>query len=105
MRLARVAGEIAPGAFKPDRHGLAGSSLEVEAAERTQLQLRHRAENTSLFSARSRQERTQERPTRRPGNGPDVHVSHASKPIVASSFQLTEEAYGFQRRTCGDARL
>src|SRR5215831_11982960 len=54
MRLARVAGEIAPGAFKPDRHGLAGSSLEVEAAERTQLQLRHRAENTSLFSARSR---------------------------------------------------
>src|SRR5499427_1962601 len=58
MRLVRVAGEIGQerlGLFKPDRHGLAGSSLEVEAAEQTQLQSRHHAENTSLFSARSRQ--------------------------------------------------
>src|SRR5215813_15221511 len=58
MRLARVVGEIGQervGVFEPDRHGLAGSSLEVEAAEQTQLQSRHRAENTSLFSGRSRQ--------------------------------------------------
>src|SRR5499426_716111 len=58
MRLARVAGEIGQerlGLFKPDRHGLAGSSLKVEAAEQTQLQSPHHAENTSLFSARSRQ--------------------------------------------------
>src|SRR5262245_53934673 len=58
MRLARVAGEIGQerlSLFKPDRHGVAGSSLEVEAVEQTQLQSRHHAENTSLFSARSRQ--------------------------------------------------
>src|SRR5215813_10897934 len=73
MRLARVAGEIGQerlGLFKPDRHGLAGSSLEVEAAEQTQLQSRHRAENTTLSPRALGRERTQERPARRPGNGP-----------------------------------
>src|SRR5215470_17214029 len=55
MRLARVAREIGQqrlGFLELDRHGVTGSSLEVEATEQTHLQSRHLAENTSLFSAR-----------------------------------------------------
>src|SRR5215475_9678706 len=54
-RLARVARKIGQqrlGFLELDRHGVTGSSLEVEATEQTQLQSRHLAENTSLLSAR-----------------------------------------------------
>src|SRR5262245_63346288 len=80
MRLARVAREVGQqrlGLLKLDRHGVTGSSLEVEATEQTQLQSRHLAENTSLSPLATCRERTQEHTARRPGNGLDVHVSHA----------------------------
>src|SRR5262249_61267807 len=51
-RLARVAGEIGQerlGLFKPDRHGLAGASLDGEGAAVTQPEARRHAENACLL--------------------------------------------------------
>src|SRR5262245_45819397 len=96
MRLARVAREIGQqrlGFLALDRHGVTGSSLEVEAAEQTQLQSRHLAENTSLFSARY----PQGTPTGTCGTTPRkrlarVHVSHSSQPVVGQKLPTSRRS-------------
>ena len=81
------------------------AALGVEAAEQTQVQSHHSQRIRGLSAHAPTQGTHTERTARRPGNGLDVYVLHASKRVVARTFQPKEETYGLQRRRCVDARL